>query len=153
MTITNSLVYANGLTGLCTALYCLPYIYSLKAFVLLQGFLRYRVSIKEPIDSLVSIHVSFHVFGSNITCCLYAHKSFWKRCLYRVFIKYCVFTFKYCDFSELCQFCCSAGVLPAWRVYTHWHQGKTEKDQSPEYSKIFGKNTIFNEHPVPQQVS
>ena len=25
---------------------------------------------------------------------------------------------------------------------------KTEKGQSPEYSKIFGKNTIFNEHPV-----
>ena len=22
-------------------------------------------------------------------------------------------------FSELCQFCCSAGVLPAWCVYTH----------------------------------
>ena len=29
-------------------------------------------------------------------------------------------------FSELCQICCSAGVLPAWCVYTHWHQGKTE---------------------------
>ena len=29
------------------------------------------------------------------------------------------FTLKFCDFSELCQFCCSAGVLPAWRVYTH----------------------------------
>ena len=23
------------------------------------------------------------------------------------------------NFSELCQFCCSAGVLPAWCVYTH----------------------------------
>ena len=33
-------------------------------------------------------------------------------------------------------------------VYTHWHKGKTEKGQSPEYSKIFGKNTIFDEHPV-----
>ena len=48
------------------------------------------------------------------------------------------------------QFCCSAGVLPAWCVYTHWHQEKTEKDQSPECSDIFGKNTIFNEHPVVQ---
>ena len=37
---------------------------------------------------------------------------------YRVFIKYCVFPLK-CYFSELCQFCCSAGVLPAWCVYTH----------------------------------
>ena len=48
------------------------------------------------------------------------------RC-YRVFIKYCVFSLKFCDFSELCQFwCCSAGVLPAWCVYTRWHRGKTE---------------------------
>ena len=39
---------------------------------------------------------------------------------YRVFIKYCVFSWKCCDFSELCQFCCSAGVLPALMssVYT-----------------------------------
>ena len=65
-----------------------------------------------------------------------------------MFIKYCVFFLKFCEFSELCQICCSAGVLPAWCVYTRWHRGKTEKDQSPDYSKIFGKNTIFNEHPV-----
>ena len=45
---------------------------------------------------------------------------------YRVFIKYCVFSLKFCDFPELCQFCCSASVLPAWCVYTHWHRGKTE---------------------------
>ena len=38
---------------------------------------------------------------------------------YRVFIKYRVFSLKFCDFSELCQFCCSAGFLPAWCVYTH----------------------------------
>ena len=54
------------------------------------------------------------------------------------------------DFSELCQFCCSAGVLPAWCVYTHWHRGKTEKDKNSEFYKIFRKNTIFNEHPVPK---
>ena len=35
---------------------------------------------------------------------------------YRVFIKYCVFSLKFCDFSELC---CSADVLPAGCVYTH----------------------------------
>ena len=40
------------------------------------------------------------------------------RGIYRVFIKYCVFSLKCCDFSELCQFCCSAGVLPSWFVYT-----------------------------------
>ena len=49
------------------------------------------------------------------------------------------FFLKILDFSELCQFCCSGGVLPAWCVYTHKHQGKTEKDQGPKYSKIFGK--------------
>ena len=45
---------------------------------------------------------------------------------YRVFIKYCVFSLKCCDFYELCQFCSSAGV----------HRGKAEKYQSPEYFKI-----------------
>ena len=38
---------------------------------------------------------------------------------YRVLIKYRVFSLKCCDFSELCQFYCSTGVLPAWYVYTH----------------------------------
>ena len=33
-------------------------------------------------------------------------------------------------------------------MYTHRRRGKTEKGQSQEYFKIFGKNTIFNEHPV-----
>ena len=50
------------------------------------------------------------------------------------------FFLKCCNFSELGQFCCSAGVLPVWCVYTHGHQGKTEKGQSPEYSKIFEIN-------------
>ena len=60
--------------------------------------------------------------------------------LYRVFIKYCILSLKFCDVSELCQFCCSAGGLPAWCVYTHCHhRGKTEKGQSPGYLKIFGK--------------
>ena len=62
---------------------------------------------------------------------------------YRVFIKYCVFSLTFCDFSELCQFCCSAGVLPAWCVYTHCHREKTE-------SRIYIK--ILNEHPVYKQI-
>ena len=34
-------------------------------------------------------------------------------------------------------------------VCTHTDtEGKTEKGQSQEYFKIFGKNTILNEHPV-----
>jgi len=60
--------------------------------------------------------------------------------LYRVFIKYCVFSLKFCYFSELCQFCCSAGVLPAWCVYTHTDN---ERKQSPEYFKIFQKNPQY----------
>ena len=32
---------------------------------------------------------------------------------YKVFIKYCVFSLKFCDFSEFCRFCCRADVLPA----------------------------------------
>ena len=71
---------------------------------------------------------------------------FWR--MYSVFINYCVFSLKFCYFSELCQFCCSASFLPAWCVCTHWHRGKTEKGKSPQYFKIFEKNTIFNEHPV-----
>ena len=47
----------------------------------------------------------------------FINKINWYR--YRVFIKYCVFSLKFCDFSELCQFCCSTGFLPAWCVYTH----------------------------------
>ena len=75
--------------------------------------------------------------------------KWWYPYTYRMFIEYCVFSLKFCDYPELCHFCCSAGVLPAWCVYTHWHRGKTEKDQSPEYFKIIEKkNTIFNEHLV-----
>ena len=56
---------------------------------------------------------------------------------YRVFIKNCVFSFKFCDFSELCQFCCSAGFLPVWCVCTHTD---TEGKQSSEYLKKNRKN-------------
>ena len=64
---------------------------------------------------------------------------------YRVFIKYCFFFLKILDFSELCQFRCSAGFSTCLVCV---HRGRREKDQRPEYFKIFGKNTIFNEHPV-----
>ena len=62
---------------------------------------------------------------------------------YRVFIKYCVFSLKFCDCSELCQFCCSAGVS------THTDtEGNREKQESGIYFKIFGKkrylmNTLY----------
>ena len=67
----------------------------------------------------------------------------YNHCYYRVFIKYCVFSLKCCDLSELCQFCCTAGFLPAWCVYTQWHRGKTEKGQSPEYFKNSEKKTPY----------
>ena len=48
-------------------------------------------------------------------------------------------------------------LLQRWcstcRVCVHTLTGKTEKDQSLEYSKICGKNTIFNEHPVYHSIS
>ena len=68
-------------------------------------------------------HARLNAAGATVT---------WDR-TYRVFIKYCVFSLKFCDFSELCQFCCSAGFLHVWFVYTHWHWRKTEKGQNPEY--------------------
>ena len=64
--------------------------------------------------------------------------------IYSVFCTGCslntvFFSLKFCDFSDLCQFCCSAGFLPAWCVYTHRHREKIEKGQSLEYFKVFGK--------------
>ena len=71
----------------------------------------------------------FNLFDRELLTCYLSVKKF----CYRVFIKYCVFSLKFCDFSELCQFS-SAGALPAWCVYTHWHhRWKTERGKSPEY--------------------
>ena len=53
---------------------------------------------------------------------------------YRVFIKFCVFSLKLCYFSEHCQFCCSAGFLPAWCVCTHTD---TEENRERQESGIF----------------
>ena len=54
--------------------------------------------------------------------------------MYRMFIKYCVFSLEFCDFSELCQFCCSAGVLPAWCVYIHTDtEGKQKIFEKTQY--------------------
>ena len=59
------------------------------------------------------------------------------------------FFLKYCDFSELCQFCCSAGVLPAWCVCKHTYtEGKQRKARVRNILISSEKNTIFNEHPV-----
>ena len=65
---------------------------------------------------------------------------------YRVLIKCCVFSLQFYDFLNSAS--STAALVPTCQVFVH--RGKTEKGQSPEYFKIFGKNTIFNEHPVLQ---
>ena len=62
---------------------------------------------------------------------------------HRVFIKYFVFSFKCCDSSELCQFYCSAGVLPAWCVYTHWQKRKQRKTRVLNILKVLSFRTIL----------
>ena len=61
-------------------------------------------------------------------------------------IKYCVFSLKFGDFLNSVS---SAAALVYVHTMTPRENGKTEKGQSPNYFKILGKNTIFNEHPVP----
>ena len=56
---------------------------------------------------------------------------------------------KFCDFSELCQLCCNADVLPAWCVCTHTDtEGKQRNARVGNIFKNSEKKTIFNEHPV-----
>ena len=87
------------------------------------------------------------MFLSWLYLCKYFNvKSMCKvKLKYRLFIKYCVFFLKILLF-----FLTLPVLLQCWcsTCLAHWHRGKTEKDQSPEYSKIFRKNTIFNEHPI-----
>ena len=62
----------------------------------------------------VRVYVRFTLPPSRLTC---SHTSPHHLFRYRVVIKCCVFSLKSCDFSKLCQFCCSAGVRPAiWRT-------------------------------------
>ena len=65
-------------------------------------------------------------------------------------IKYCVFSSKCCDFSELCQFCCNALVFYLPGACTHIDaEGKQRKVRVRNiYFKKSEKNTIYNEQPV-----
>ena len=60
-------------------------------------------------------------------------------------IKYCVFSLKFCDFSELCQFMlqrwCSTSLVCV-------HTLAPRENRVRNISKSSEKNTIFNEHPV-----
>ena len=115
-----------------------PPVHKLTTLILLcekEYFYRCAKILLSSLALLTLIAALLRIRGSN------AKKT---MLFYRVFIKFCVFSLHFFDFSELCQFCCSAGFLPGWCVYKHWHRRKTE-------SKIFlkiRKNTIFNEHPV-----
>ena len=62
---------------------------------------------------------------------------------YRVFIKYCVFSLKCFFLNSASSAAALVFYLPG--VCTHTDP---EGKQSLEYFKIFGKNTIFNEHPL-----
>ena len=69
-----------------------------------------------------------------------------------MFIKYCIFSLKCCNFSELCQICSSAGVLPAiqWSKHEVYTPRKNqERPLSGLYFKILEKtqylmNTLYN---------
>ena len=116
--------------------------------IICSKYLPVRPSVLQPLESMFRKSATGGIAHVQIFAnCIIGSVTCLRRPLMpviQVFIKYCVFSLKCCDFSELCQFCCCAGVLPAWCVYTHGHRRKTEKDQSPEYFKILGKNTIFN---------
>ena len=81
---------------------------------------------------------SVFTYRTSSTC-----NTFWKYThgTNLVFIKYCVFSFKCCNFSELCQFCCSAGVLtprenrerPEFGIYLKSSDKKTQ----------YLKNTLY----------
>ena len=66
---------------------------------------------------------------------------------YRVFIYYCVFSLKLCDFLNSASSAAAlVFFLPGVCIHT---DTKGKKGKSPEYFKIFeNKHTIFNEHPV-----
>ena len=66
-------------------------------------------------------------------CILIGNDNRFSLCIYRMLIKYCVFSLKCCNFSDFCKFCCSAGCVWPAIVYTHWHRGETARVQSPEY--------------------
>ena len=71
---------------------------------------------------------------------------------YRVFIKNCVFSLKFCDFMNSAS---SAAALVFYLpgVSTHTDtEGKQRKARVRNILKSSEKNTIFNEHPVPRHL-
>ena len=83
--------------------------------------------------------MNIHKMINPVHVIIHSYIMMWAR--YRVFIKYCVFSFKFCDFLNSAS---SAAALVFYLpgVCTHTD---IERKQSPENLR---KNTIFNEHPV-----
>ena len=70
------------------------------------------------------------------------------RGIYRVFSKHYVFFLKFCDFLNSASSAAAlVFYLPGVCLHTLTPREK-EKGMSPEYFKIFKKNTIFIEYPV-----
>ena len=77
----------------------------------------YTVSVQRPITVEEFVAAYFErlalveeVHEDSFRQKLDIHLTFDAQILkYRVFIKNCVFSLKFCDFSELCQLCYSAG--------------------------------------------
>ena len=69
--------------------------------------------------------------------------QFLKKDRYRVFIKHCVFSLKFCDFSELCS-SAAALVLYLPGVCKHIDTPRENRERpESKYSKIFGKTKYF----------
>ena len=70
--------------------------------------------------------------------------------MYRVFIKYCVFSSAVVIFLNSASY--DAALVFDLPLCTHTDtEGKPR--ESGIYFKIFDKNTIFNEHPVPMRIN
>ena len=92
--------------------------------------------------------ISIYVFQRKMAA---AEDSYRLPCFnprYRVSIEYCVFSLKFCDFSEL-RGSAAALVFYLPGMCTHADtEGKQRKARVRNILKSSEKNTIFNEHPL-----
>ena len=123
--------------------------------IILVNYISLASELLNPLQQQISIVHEIHFFISLSCHCnelieevCDEHRESRSRKIYRVFIKYCVFSLKFCDFSELCQFCCSACVLPAWCVYTHWtpRENRVRNILKSLEKTQYLMNTLYNRH-------
>ena len=103
----------------------------------------------DPIDQLTVSFFSnrYHFKYSFVTFSKQLILPVYKSFIYRVFIKYCVFSkiLKYIPDSGLSQFPLGVSVCTQWQG-KHQHCRRTGRVKNN--NSILRKNTIFNEHPV-----